>query len=966
MDQVAGVTPASGQNLNDLQNYLVTFNKEIEGEQTPGSQQIRPVQISSEHNKGQVVIQDAAVALAGGDSTTSQAQAVGGFYKEQGIIDGNLEGAAVQLIQGLVSAPLSGTEQVPDDTSALVGVEKSEADAINSQYQTYIADLAGDGTQIIGGLDASVSTQEISSSMVQSLMNPATAGNIIRIVSMGADGQMQFVSEEIPQGTELTEVPKELTTQGVEGIEQPDVIDGTDPVAVLASIAANTSNAVNHLQAVPVSQSEMHNAQLVALQNSADSSQPQLVAVQAGDGVDETLQVIGAAEGATDNSVVFNAGNSFQTVTIVPSEVGKDGEVSYVLIVSQPDGEKDANGKPITTDMSVFDFKEEAREISTEEIIDEDGTTKRILKITPKRAFATGSPNQLMCHYCNYTSPKRYLLSRHMKSHSEERPHKCTICERGFKTIASLTNHVNTHTGHRPHKCKDCEAAFTTSGELVRHIRYRHTFEKPHKCMVCDYASVELSKLKRHMRSHTGERPYQCPHCAYASPDTYKLKRHLRIHTGEKPYECDVCHARFTQSNSLKAHKLIHSGDKPVYQCDLCPTTCGRKTDLKIHIQKLHTSERPLVCRKCNKTFPDRYSYKMHNKNHDGEKCFKCDFGNCDYAALSQRHLDSHLLTHSGIKPFECDECDQTFRQKQLLRRHRNLHHTPDYMPPAPREKMHDCSECDRSFAHKGNLVRHLQHHGIECSMSDDEDSEAGTSATNVPQVNDQLHNNLMQDLRAGKLGNAPQVVIVHPDGRVEEFSSRLDSAEKGVDELLMAIDSSEQLNMDKSEGLVPEGGDESEVQNDEKREAGTQVEIDSDTDDDIEVTFRQQKAVKKTVKLDPQKLDPEKLDIVDLYPITDMKGLVEVGSEMNSIVSKPASSNTYAVLTSQLKTSTQTTSSINIPKIVTVVAPKGSGPVSPTKHTSSDAISAVKRKQPVDEGSPAKRTRKATADSKV
>ena len=34
-----------------------------------------------------------------------------------------------------------------------------------------------------------------------------------------------------------------------------------------------------------------------------------------------------------------------------------------------------------------------------------------------------------------------------MKSHSEERPHKCSVCERGFKTLASLQNHVNTHTG---------------------------------------------------------------------------------------------------------------------------------------------------------------------------------------------------------------------------------------------------------------------------------------------------------------------------------------------------------------------------------------------------------------------------------------------------------------------------------------------------------------------------------------
>ena len=43
-----------------------------------------------------------------------------------------------------------------------------------------------------------------------------------------------------------------------------------------------------------------------------------------------------------------------------------------------------------------------------------------------------------MCNYCNYTSPKRYLLTRHMKTHSEERPHKCEVCERGFKTLASL------------------------------------------------------------------------------------------------------------------------------------------------------------------------------------------------------------------------------------------------------------------------------------------------------------------------------------------------------------------------------------------------------------------------------------------------------------------------------------------------------------------------------------------------
>lgn len=347
-----------------------------------------------------------------------------------------------------------------------------------------------------------------------------------------------------------------------------------------------------------------------------------------------------------------------------------------------------------------------------------------------KKRKSKAVPGGHVCNYCTYTTHKRYLLSRHMKSHSEDRPHRCGICERGFKTAASLQNHVNTHSGVRPHPCKLCDAQFTTSGELVRHVRYKHTHEKPHKCPECDYASVELSKLKRHMRCHTGERPYQCQHCTYASPDTYKLKRHLRIHTGEKPYECNVCHARFTQSNSLKAHKLIHSGNKPVYRCDKCPATCGRKTDLRIHVQKLHTADKPLTCKRCDKTYPDRYQYKLHLKTHEGEKCFKCEL--CSYSSVSARHLDSHMLIHTDQKPFACDQCDQSFRQKQLLKRHRNLYHNPAYIAPTPREKTHECHVCNKAFRHKGNLMRHLSSHDPDAKnttsdsrMEEDEDSGA-------------------------------------------------------------------------------------------------------------------------------------------------------------------------------------------------------------------------------------------------
>lgn len=162
---------------------------------------------------------------------------------------------------------------------------------------------------------------------------------------------------------------------------------------------------------------------------------------------------------------------------------------------------------------------------------------------------------------------------------------------------------------------------------------------------------------------------------------------------------------------------MIHSvGEKPVFQCELCPTTCGRKTDLRIHVQKLHTSDVPIKCKRCDNEFPDRYSYKIHAKTHEGEKCYRCEL--CAYASISARHLESHMLIHSDQKPFKCQFCEQTFRQKQLLKRHENIYHNPDYVAVTPREKTHNCPTCDKAFRHKGNLMRHMASHDMHGDSS--------------------------------------------------------------------------------------------------------------------------------------------------------------------------------------------------------------------------------------------------------
>ncbi|KAK6983201.1 transcriptional repressor CTCF, partial [Biomphalaria glabrata] len=749
-----------GQSLHDLQNYLSTFKKEIE----PGDDILSHIDVDT----GDV---HDLYSSTGESSVVSQFTS--GFYSEQGILDTHLNDDPSQQIQGIVSTAETDMSSAMKDKVATLDLS-----SVQTQMVSY-----GDSSLDHGIAD--IQTNAMSGSLIMTSLGDSldpTGSKVIRIVSLDEDGQYltlgdtsQILHQDLDMVTDtLTSTDGVLTLHGSSSTFVSAGSTHTTPI--LTSALGSVADSGDVMATDAKSSNEN---QIIQLQTSSDS-QPRIITLPQGTQISaEALQmsVLLSSDGT------LNPDLGFQTITIMPPELSQGGEMNYVIMAPQ-DGSKESNQQMA----EILDIMKENPDYS-EGLLEINGEVKHVLRVVPKKFLTANFDMQLVCDYCDYTSPKRYLLARHMKTHSDERPHKCKECERGFKTPASLMNHVNTHTGIRPHKCKDCGAAFTTSGELVRHIRYRHTFEKPHRCPNCDYASVELSKLKRHMRSHTGERPYKCPHCPYASPDTYKLKRHLRIHTGEKPYECDVCHTRFTQSNSLKAHKLIHSGNKPVFQCKLCPTTCGRKTDLKIHFNKLHSEGSPLECKKCGQMFSDRYSYKQHVRSHDIEKCFKCD--DCDFIANTERSFDAHAAIHSNGKKYECDSCHVSFNLKQSLDKHKIACQIEENLN-ASRDKE---SAEQTMYNTSSNGHTHQSKHDILLS---NESSSNSSHLISGPLASGTLHRNLLQDIKDGKLGDVPQVVIVHPDGTLEEISSKLPIGDKlNIDDLFSALS-----NNDKSQEL--------------------------------------------------------------------------------------------------------------------------------------------------------------------
>ncbi|XP_030629121.1 ras-responsive element-binding protein 1 [Chanos chanos] len=54
---------------------------------------------------------------------------------------------------------------------------------------------------------------------------------------------------------------------------------------------------------------------------------------------------------------------------------------------------------------------------------------------------------------------------------SDKRKKVCSVCSKRFWSLQDLTRHMRSHTGERPYKCQTCERTFTLKHSLVRHQR---------------------------------------------------------------------------------------------------------------------------------------------------------------------------------------------------------------------------------------------------------------------------------------------------------------------------------------------------------------------------------------------------------------------------------------------------------------------------------------------------------------
>ncbi|KAB7503605.1 Zinc finger protein 26 [Armadillidium nasatum] len=106
----------------------------------------------------------------------------------------------------------------------------------------------------------------------------------------------------------------------------------------------------------------------------------------------------------------------------------------------------------------------------------------------------------LSCTHCDFKTQQLKSYRRHLNKHIAKKKFLCDICGSMFQCSISLKDHnLFHHSNERKFKCKECEKSFKNKSCLSRHKR-THSNERPYKCE-CGMCYKQLSHLSRHLSS---------------------------------------------------------------------------------------------------------------------------------------------------------------------------------------------------------------------------------------------------------------------------------------------------------------------------------------------------------------------------------------------------------------------------------------------------------------------------------
>jgi len=133
--------------------------------------------------------------------------------------------------------------------------------------------------------------------------------------------------------------------------------------------------------------------------------------------------------------------------------------------------------------------------------------------------------------------------------------HTCPICQKSISGKNNLEKHLVRHSPQKPFKCEECLKTFSAKRDLNLHEMRHHSQERPHVCPTCNKGFVDKAYLKKHVTFHENSRPFVCHQCGKAFNNILGLQKHCKTHSQERPFMCEKCSKCFRVKYDLTVHK---------------------------------------------------------------------------------------------------------------------------------------------------------------------------------------------------------------------------------------------------------------------------------------------------------------------------------------------------------------------------------------------------------------------------
>lgn len=266
------------------------------------------------------------------------------------------------------------------------------------------------------------------------------------------------------------------------------------------------------------------------------------------------------------------------------------------------------------------------------------------------------------------------------------------------------------------HKCTRCRLLFATVSEMNKHHIENHQNEL--ECAICRKTFTYRANLWNHIRS------------------VHRNQEGLYENTESRKYPICMClknqffSIRFVAGITSPSAQFdgadIKLDDGKTHKCSYCAELFNTKRELYEHNEAHHATE----YHKCNLCGLNYKRIWVHMRRHSNRKSYTCEY--CDRKFFYRQSMAKHLSIHTGVMPYECVSCKESFLNSIERRLHRcsatkklEEEIKDGLTEPEPkqiklnvpktatlRDKKYSCKYCNMKYTREIYLMKHIVVHG--------------------------------------------------------------------------------------------------------------------------------------------------------------------------------------------------------------------------------------------------------------